>query len=777
MGTIDYMAPEQAERAESVDYRADLYALGATLFRLLCGRAPLAAAPNLSPLARLRLLATSTPPLLRTLRADAPLELEQLIQQLLARSPDDRPPSAAHVAEQLGQFASDANLSALIRSAQQISGRMEYEIGSTHSNAPKLAASEPLQTPPRTPPNRSWRWLIAAAAGALSMAAVVLITLETQKGQVIIESLDASVTVQIAKDGQVQRSLSIVPGANSTRIAAGEYEVSLATGSDQFEIDHETLQIKRGQTVIARVRQISKTAVASNSLSSEASARTDSAAKEKVYKSKTLATWRNQLINERSFEALQDALEAIPTLTSASERQAIINEFLMNYPTTLSVNNQVDLLKQILRIEGDSHKYVEAIVTALPNVDDEKAELLSRWCLLVFQNSTYKLEPAIEKPLALWAAKFLAAEEKRTGILTPERRKLQMAAGFCIVRYLNSITLTQDAVLLQNEQSIVESLKSSSVLDYDFWLRVLPSVRDPDTGRFYVIASALAAAVEERAADCFLESTKPDQVSAATLLLLKMNDKDYQRNTMPPLRRKAEIVESIRVRLRKLTTVPEKLPKFVELDSEYTELASSPKLTLSASLFRYPPSISIRFSSMTNPCIDLLQLAVNLNASSELEAEVIQLLEVVKPSALSLASQLAGEEAARGALHWYHLTYSADWAYKSQLRFGLNQQKFDASPLEVIAVFVFSQIEWMLSTEKRTELVNSLPQAIRQTYIERQLQNLDSNHDGQFDPSELSVIKTLAGNPVLSRDQVAEKLAEIYDKAMAELDLRQRNKR
>ncbi len=92
----------------------------------------------------------------------------------------------------------------------------------------------------------------------------------------------------------------------------------------------------------------------------------------KSIRAKTLATWRNQLINERSFEALQDALEAIPTLTSASERQAIINEFLMNYPTTLSVNNQVDLLKQILRIEGDSHKYVEAIVTALPNVDDEK---------------------------------------------------------------------------------------------------------------------------------------------------------------------------------------------------------------------------------------------------------------------------------------------------------------------------------------------------------------------------------------------------------------------
>ncbi|MCA9056300.1 MAG: serine/threonine protein kinase, partial [Planctomycetaceae bacterium] len=62
MGTIDYMAPEQCIDSRTVDIRADLYSLGATLTRLLAGSPPWSGPGYETKGAKLRALLTEAPP-------------------------------------------------------------------------------------------------------------------------------------------------------------------------------------------------------------------------------------------------------------------------------------------------------------------------------------------------------------------------------------------------------------------------------------------------------------------------------------------------------------------------------------------------------------------------------------------------------------------------------------------------------------------------------------------------------------------------------------------
>jgi serine/threonine protein kinase/WD40 repeat protein len=102
LGTPDYLAPEQAMDARSVDARADLYSLGCTLFFLLVGRPPFQS-ESLTQLL-LKHQAESVPSV-RGLRPDVPEALDALLQSMLAKKPEQRPSTAAEVAAELEPFA------------------------------------------------------------------------------------------------------------------------------------------------------------------------------------------------------------------------------------------------------------------------------------------------------------------------------------------------------------------------------------------------------------------------------------------------------------------------------------------------------------------------------------------------------------------------------------------------------------------------------------------------------------------------------------------------
>src|SRR4051812_34348445 len=102
LGTIDYMAPEQAKDARAVDIRADIYALGGTLFWCLTGKTPFSHAE--STLEGLMRRQTQTPPSVRSLRSEVPEELAAVLARMMAPCPADRYPTPQAVMAALLPF-------------------------------------------------------------------------------------------------------------------------------------------------------------------------------------------------------------------------------------------------------------------------------------------------------------------------------------------------------------------------------------------------------------------------------------------------------------------------------------------------------------------------------------------------------------------------------------------------------------------------------------------------------------------------------------------------
>ncbi|MEZ6038288.1 MAG: FHA domain-containing serine/threonine-protein kinase [Planctomycetota bacterium] len=98
VGTAAFMSPEQL-RAEPVDGRADLYALGCTAFAALTARPPFHGSKKEIVRAQLQQEAPPLPP------GAAPAEFEQLLRRMLAKRADDRPADASQVLAVLERLA------------------------------------------------------------------------------------------------------------------------------------------------------------------------------------------------------------------------------------------------------------------------------------------------------------------------------------------------------------------------------------------------------------------------------------------------------------------------------------------------------------------------------------------------------------------------------------------------------------------------------------------------------------------------------------------------
>lgn len=108
LGTVHYMAPEQADGMKNADHRADLYSLGCTAFHLLAGRTVY---QGPGPPAVLLAHQRQPVPSLRELRPEVPVELDRLIRRSLAKNPDDRVGSMTEFLRELAPLLDDCEQS------------------------------------------------------------------------------------------------------------------------------------------------------------------------------------------------------------------------------------------------------------------------------------------------------------------------------------------------------------------------------------------------------------------------------------------------------------------------------------------------------------------------------------------------------------------------------------------------------------------------------------------------------------------------------------------
>ncbi|MCA9131601.1 MAG: protein kinase [Planctomycetales bacterium] len=193
MGTADYLAPEQVTDSRAVDVRADIYALGCTLFHLLSGQAPFADEQHITAFAKMTAHVSTAAPNLKSVLPDAPQTLVELLQAMLAKSPEDRPQDPRHVAERLSAHCRGHRLQSLVERARTLPPQA--------SLPPNSGRELPRSTAPTQPfLRRSVPLATAVAAGLLGILLGMCLSLI-----IVITNPDGTQTlIELAKGSRVE---------------------------------------------------------------------------------------------------------------------------------------------------------------------------------------------------------------------------------------------------------------------------------------------------------------------------------------------------------------------------------------------------------------------------------------------------------------------------------------------------------------------------------------------------------------------------------------------
>ncbi len=190
MGTVDYMAPEQALDTKHADARADIYSLGCSLYYALVGK-PIYEAESIT--AKLLAHQNKSIPELRNIGDEVSDALEAVFQKMVAKKVEDRFQSMSEVVAALEQCSSGQQTSLSIQQSidtnldnSEMTFLRDMPVHATHKPKPTKKTVKPAgegASKNKNPNRNQALWIGAGAMGFLAVLLGVIVILRNHKGE------------------------------------------------------------------------------------------------------------------------------------------------------------------------------------------------------------------------------------------------------------------------------------------------------------------------------------------------------------------------------------------------------------------------------------------------------------------------------------------------------------------------------------------------------------------------------------------------------------------